>query len=138
MSVRLAIRVALNPVVLLSFLTLLTGGSTARFYAYQEPGALPSLVVHLSLALALALVAYIDLYKRYKGGSDHGSEALLLLLVLAQLGLGSLLGVYRLGLIDLGGRVEVFIATGAHFLISLLVFMVAVITSVRRAGFSTA
>ena len=131
-SITVILRLILKPIVLLSLLVILTGGSVARFYAYREPAALPSLLLHLSLAILLAAASYRSLYKKYKSNTRFELELVVLLLILLQLGLGSLLGIYRLGLIDLGGLTAELAATGTHFLVSLLVLTTAIIASIKE------
>jgi len=111
-----------NPALLLLLATILLGGASARFYAYREPGALPTALLHLALATVVYLIILRTAYQRLKTGETAKNLVELLVIFSTQLGLGAFLGIYRLGIIDIGLLGELA-ATGLHFLLALVTLL---------------
>ncbi len=113
--------------LLLVLAIILLGGASARFYAYREPNALFIALVHLSLALVAYLIILRIVYQRLKTGNTPKNLIELLVIFSIQLGVGALLGIYRLGIVDIGKLGE-FSVTGLHFLLALITLLLLVST----------
>jgi len=120
-----AVRGRIGIVSILTLIAILVGGATSRFYAYREPSALTLLITHLTIALIAYGVIIYKLYQYYR--SQRGKPVLMTPFTLfsIQLGLGTLLALYRLGFftLDLMGELSF---TGLHFLIALILLIILV------------
>ena len=114
-----------TPILLLILVIILLGGAAARFYAYREATAFPTALIHVTLALAAYCVLIYMVYQRIKVGKLSRRLTELFIIFSLQLGVGTVLGFYRLELFDIGRFGEVSIA-GLHFLLALVTLILII------------